>query len=210
MSVSEDSQQQQRLCIRARQQAFLDDKPMSDTAAACAWKDFRRPLLGRFTHRGSFKFMKLLGFGIDGVVWKVRIDSKTYALKVDRTSSKGMLWVDVDKRQGALGLASTTKPPQLKINGREVRNMRSTEDYRAVVYEYVPSSDVGMDAEIVQAQLDFFWLGGWCMVPMRIENWGGAGILLDMADAVCLCHMGWRKEYYRRTEATEVMELLES
>ncbi|KAG6192756.1 hypothetical protein E4U23_005036 [Claviceps purpurea] len=121
-----------------------------------------------------------------------------------------MLWVDVDKRQGALGLASTTKPPQLKINGREVRNMRSTEDYRAVVYEYVPSSDVGMDAEIVQAQLDFFWLGGWCMVPMRIENWGGAGILLDMADAVCLCHMGWRKEYYRRTEATEVMELLES
>ncbi|KAG6317422.1 hypothetical protein E4U22_006276 [Claviceps purpurea] len=102
------------------------------------------------------------------------------------------------------------KPPELKINGREVRNMRSTEDYRAIVYEYVPSSDAGMDAEVIQAQLNFFWLGGWCMVPMRIENWGGAGILLDMADAVCLCHMGWRKEYYRRTEATEVMELLES
>ncbi|KAG6092135.1 hypothetical protein E4U30_005830 [Claviceps sp. LM220 group G6] len=299
MSEAEDSQQQrpeppltrfERQCIRSREQPFLDDRPMSDTAAACAWKDFRHPLLGRFTHQGSFKFMEMLGFGIDGVVWKVRIDSKTYALKVFwiTTSPEGRgywalqrechnasliakmrfaienssdpIWLNPNPKTfddaasnlhafstegrsearfrdmpGAVeystaprlrecygwtsitgkelwALPSLLKPPELKMNlcGSEVRRMRSTENYRAIVYEYVPSSDAGMDAEIIQAQLDFFWLGGWCMVPMRIENWGGAGILLDMADLVCLCHIGWYKEFYRRAEAIEVMEQLES
>ncbi|KAG6160404.1 hypothetical protein E4U51_007499 [Claviceps purpurea] len=78
------------------------------------------------------------------------------------------------------------KPPELKINGREVRNMRSTEDYRAIV-----------DGRGSYSSAAEFLLARWMVhVPMRIENRGGAGILLDMADAVCLCHMGWRKEYY--------------
>ncbi|KAG6209100.1 hypothetical protein E4U34_007719 [Claviceps purpurea] len=300
MSLSEGSQQQppdpcplsrfERRCIRAKQQPFLDERPMSDTAAACAWKDFRHPLLGRFTHPGSFKFMKVLGFGVDGVVWKVRIDSQTYALKVfwhtkapEGTdywalqrechnasliakmrfaieNSSEPIWLKPNPKTfddaasnlhafsaegrseqrfrdmpGAVEYSNSTaprlrecygwtsisgkelwalpprlRPPQLTIDRHEVRNMWPTEEYRAIVYEYVPSSEAGLDAEVVQAQLDFFWLGGWCMVPMRIENWGGAGILLDISDAICLCHAGWHTHRYWRTEAKDVMQYLES
>ncbi|KAG6078467.1 hypothetical protein E4U30_002659 [Claviceps sp. LM220 group G6] len=88
--------------------------------------------------------------------------------------------------------------------------MWPTEEYRAIVYEYVPSSDAGLDTEVVQAQLDFFWLGGPWMVPMRIENWGGTGILLDMTDAICLCHAGWHTFNYWRTKAKDVIQYLES
>ncbi|KAG5954398.1 hypothetical protein E4U57_004525 [Claviceps arundinis] len=299
MSLSEDSQQQppepplsrlERRCIRAKQQPFLDEKPMSDTAAACAWKDFRHPLLGRFPDQGSFKFVKMLGFGIDGVVWKVRMDGQTYALKVfwktklpEGTgywalqrechnaaliakmrfaieNSSDPIWLNPNPKTfddaasnlrafsnegrsearfrdmpGAVEYSNRTaprlrkcygwtsisgkelwalplllKPPELKLKGRVVRHMRSVEEFRAIVYEYVPSSDAGMDAEIMQAQLDFFWLGGWCMVPMRIENWGGAGILLDMADIVSLCHIEWRKDEYYRRDPKYLMDLLES
>ncbi|KAG5959549.1 hypothetical protein E4U56_004904 [Claviceps arundinis] len=91
MSLSEANQQQlpelglsrrERRSIRAKQLPFLEERPMTDTVADCAWKDLVNPLLGRFTHQGSFRFLKFLGFGVDGVVWKVRIDSQTYALKV--------------------------------------------------------------------------------------------------------------------------------
>ncbi|KAG6160808.1 hypothetical protein E4U51_007444 [Claviceps purpurea] len=297
MSLSEDSQSQppepypaepalsklETQCIRAKQQTFLDENPMSDTAAACAWRDFRHPLLGRFTHHESFKFMKLLGFGVDGVVWKVRSDSKTYALKVfwykeprDTScywalqrecqnasliakmrfaieNSSDPIWLNPNPTTfddavsnlhafstegrtearfrdmpGAVeyrtaprlrecygwttisgkelwALSPRLQPPELKVKRRVLRNMPSTEEYRAIVYEYVPSSDVGMDAEIVQAQLDFFWLGGWCMVPVRIENWGGVGILLDMADAIGLSESEWRKERYRQRSARDVI-----
>ncbi|KAG6092134.1 hypothetical protein E4U30_005829 [Claviceps sp. LM220 group G6] len=296
MSLSEGDQQQRpeapltrfdRLCIRAKQQPCLDEKPMSDTAAACAWKDFRHPLLGRFTHQGSFRFLKALGFGVDGVVWKVRIDSRTYALKVfwDAEAPEGNkywslqrechnaaliakmrfaienssdpIWLNPNPKTfddavsnlhafstegrsearfrdmpGAVeyrtaprlrecygwtpisgeelwALPSHMRPPTLRYKRQVMSKMQSTEDYRAIVYEYVPGSDTGMDAEIIQAQLDFFWLGGWCLVPMRIENWGGPGILLDMADLVRLRDIGWRKGEYHRTDAKDVMKLLE-
>ncbi|KAG6107507.1 hypothetical protein E4U13_006926, partial [Claviceps humidiphila] len=55
---------------------------MSETAAACAWRDFQKPRLGRFTHQRSIRFTKLLGWGEEGIVWRVRTDSKTYALKI--------------------------------------------------------------------------------------------------------------------------------
>ncbi|KAG6072543.1 hypothetical protein E4U31_007014 [Claviceps sp. LM219 group G6] len=296
MSLSEDSPQQrpqpprtrlERRYMLAKKQPFLDEKPMSETAAACAWQDFRHPLLGRFTPQGSFEFMKLLGFGFDGAVWKVRIDSKTYALKVfwhakapEGTeywaiqrechnaaliakmrfaieNSSDPIWLNPNPKTfddavsnlhafstegrsearfrdmpGAVeyrtaprlrecfgwtsisgkelwALPRRMQPPEYKVNRQEVRYIFSTEEYRAIVYEYVPSSETGLDAEVVQAQLDFFWLGGWCMVPMRIENWGGAGILLDMADAKCFCHVGWHEKDYWRTKARDVMEYLE-
>ncbi|KAG5955645.1 hypothetical protein E4U57_003278 [Claviceps arundinis] len=297
MSLSEDSKQQRpepyhlsrydRQCIRAKKQPFLDEKPMSETAAACAWQDFRHPLLGRFTPQGSFEFMKLLGFGLDGAVWKVRIDSKTYALKVfwhakapegsdywalqrechnaaliakmrfAIENSSDPIWLNPNPKTfddavsnlhafsnegrsearfrdmpGAVeyrtaprlrecfgwtsisgkelwALPRRMQPPEYKVNRQEVRYIFPTEEYRAIVYEYVPSSETGLDAEVVQAQLDFFWLGGWCMVPMRIENWGGAGILLDMADAICFCHVEWHEIEYWRTDAGDVMEYLE-
>jgi hypothetical protein len=72
----------ERRCRVAKEQPFLDERPMNDTAAACAWENFRRPLLGRFTRQGRIHFIILLGYGQDGIVWKVSIDRQTYALKV--------------------------------------------------------------------------------------------------------------------------------
>ncbi|KAG6025881.1 hypothetical protein E4U19_002900 [Claviceps sp. Clav32 group G5] len=298
MSLSEENQQQppepwplsrfERRCIRVKKQPFFDEKPMSETAAACAWQDFRHPLLGRFPSQGSFKVIKLLGFGIDGAVWKVRMDSKTYALKVFWSTkppegadywalqrechnaaliakmryaienSSDPIWLNPNPKTfddaasnlhafstegrsearfrdmpGAVeyrtaprlrecygwtfirgkelwALPPHLQPPEYKVDRHEVRYILPTEEYRAIVYEYVPSSDAGLDADVVQAQLDFFWLGGWCLVPMRIENWGGAGILLDMADAICLCHAEWEKDAYGPVRASEVMQYLES
>lgn len=103
-------------------------------------------------------------------------------------------------------LPSVLHPPEVR-SGREVRNIWPTEEYRAIVYEYVPSSDAGLDVDIVQAQLDFLWLGGWCLVPLRPENWGGVGILLDMADPICLWHASWFQSRYTRKCAKEMPEL---
>ncbi|KAG6078468.1 hypothetical protein E4U15_004246 [Claviceps sp. LM218 group G6] len=299
MSLSEGNQQQlpelglsrwERRSIRAKQLPFLEERPMNDTVADCAWKDLVNPLLGRFTHQGGFRFLKFLGFGVDGVVWKVRINHQTYALKVfwDAQAPEGNkywslqrechnaaliakmrfaienssdpIWLNPNPKTfddaasnlhafsnegrsearfrdmpGAVeyrtaprlrkcygwtsitgkelwALPSHMRPPRLIIPHKRlvVSQMQSTEDYRAIVYEYVPSSETGMDAEVIQAQLDFFWLGGWCMVPMRIENWGGPGILLDMADIVCLCHNAWRTDYYGQSSARNLMKYLES
>lgn len=55
---------------------------MSEAVSSCAWRNFRQPHLGRFECQGKVKFMRLLGYGVDGVVWKVTIDERVYALKV--------------------------------------------------------------------------------------------------------------------------------
>ena len=34
------------------------------------------------------------------------------------------------------------------------------------------------DMDIIQSQLDFFWLVGFCFVPMRLKNWAGSGVLI--------------------------------
>lgn len=74
----------ERWCRVVKEKPFLDEKPMSDTAAACAWQDFKRPLLGRFTRHERVDFIELLGYGEDGIVWKVNIGSQACALKVVR------------------------------------------------------------------------------------------------------------------------------
>ncbi|KAF5689155.1 hypothetical protein FDENT_4519 [Fusarium denticulatum] len=260
----------ERRCRHAKAQPFLADKPMNDTAAACAWENFRRPLLGHFASYKRIDFIKLLGYGQDGIVWEVVIDSQTYALKVfwdnqppEGTrfwafqrecqnasllakmrfaidSSSDPVWLNPNptsfhdaasnlhafsdkgrsrqvyrKMQGAAEycnaprlrecygwtsingkelctMPSVLHPPEVR-SGDEIRNIWPTEEYHAIVYEYVPSSDVGLDADVVQAQLDFLWLGGWCLVPLQPANWGGVGILLDMGDPICLWHTGWFK-----------------
>ncbi|KAF4944504.1 hypothetical protein FGADI_12643, partial [Fusarium gaditjirri] len=257
-------------CRVAKAQPFLDEKPMNDTAAACAWENFRRPLLGRFTRHGRIDFIKLLGYGQDGIVWKVGIYSQIYALKVfwDNQPPEGTrywafqrecqnasllakmrfaidnssdpIWLNPNpttfrdaasnlhafsnegcsrqlyrKMLGALEYSAAPRlrecygwtsisgkelctmpsvlyPPEVRL-GDEVRKISPTDEYCAIVYEYVPSSDVGLDVDVVQAQLDFLWLGGWCLVPLQPANWGGVGILLDMGDPICLWHAGWFK-----------------
>ncbi|KAF2458181.1 hypothetical protein BDY21DRAFT_214789 [Lineolata rhizophorae] len=55
---------------------------MHDTASSCAWRNFRRPRLGHFEHQGRINFTELLGYGLDGIVWKINVDDCAYALKV--------------------------------------------------------------------------------------------------------------------------------
>lgn len=68
-------------CHKAKQQPFLDERPMSEAVCSCAWRNFRQPL-GHFEHQGRANFKRLLGYGVDGIVWKVTIDERVYALKV--------------------------------------------------------------------------------------------------------------------------------
>ncbi|KAF0644050.1 hypothetical protein FPSE5266_20055 [Fusarium pseudograminearum] len=259
-----------RRCQAVKEKPFLDEKPMSDTAAACAWQDFKRPLLGRFTRHERVYFIELLGYGEDGIVWKVNIGGQTYALKVfweNKPPEGTKYWAVQRECQNASLLAkmryvinnssdpiwlrpnptrfreaasnlyafsdegrsrqlyrnmpgaveyntaphlrecygwtwisgkelravpARLRPPEVR-SGNEIRNFWPTEEYHAILYEYVPSSDAGFDVDVVQAQLDFLWLGGWCFLDLPPANWGGVGILLDMADPICLWHAGWFK-----------------
>lgn len=52
---------------------------------SCAWKDLRKPWLRKFPGAEldwNWAESKLLGNGTDGVVWKVRIGDRVFALKV--------------------------------------------------------------------------------------------------------------------------------
>ncbi|KAH8650414.1 hypothetical protein BGZ61DRAFT_542225 [Ilyonectria robusta] len=63
-------------------QPFLDERSMDDATSACAWRDFHRPRLWRFKLQGTVNFTKLLGYGLDGIVWRLEIGGCVYALKV--------------------------------------------------------------------------------------------------------------------------------
>jgi hypothetical protein len=72
-------------CQTEKQQAFLDDA-LESPIALCTWQHLRYPRLRRFKLEGEIAFTRLLGFGLDGIVWKVEICSHAYALKVVRWS----------------------------------------------------------------------------------------------------------------------------
>lgn len=57
---------------------------VESTAAACTWQDLRTPRLRQYKREGEIAFTRLLGFGLDGIVWKVETCGHTYALKVVR------------------------------------------------------------------------------------------------------------------------------
>ncbi|KAI5860387.1 hypothetical protein GGS23DRAFT_613950 [Durotheca rogersii] len=94
-------------------------------------------------------------------------------------------------------------PPRAVLGGL-VREIRPSEEYYAIVYELIPQDQPAMDVHVTQSQLDFFWLVGFCFVPMRLENWAGPGMLLDMADIICPWHAGWFKALYRRFVVTNL------
>lgn len=96
------------------------------------------------------------------------------------------------------------KPVDIKLDGN-VRRISRNEEYHAIVYEYLPDSGSAMDVEVIQAQLDLFWLAGFCMVPVRKENWKGSGVLLDMADLICPWHVGWYPDMYKRRPAEDIV-----
>ncbi|KAG6292384.1 hypothetical protein E4U45_006966 [Claviceps purpurea] len=263
---------------------------MSESAAACAWRDFQKPRLGRFTHQRSIRFTRRLGCGEDGMVWRVRIDSKTYALKVFwdtqqraqcywafRTecqnasllakmrfaieNSSDTIWLHPDPKTHHEGLynlhafsdegrsrqryrdmpgaVTYSTAPRLRecygwmsISGQDVLTMYKAlrpsilsfdrrgqgrrqffpaQQYYALVYEYIPNTEASsvadLDVDVVQPQLDYLWLGGWCLTMMKRDNWGGDGILLDMADVMSVFHRGWHKWLYSRRRAAELTEI---
>jgi hypothetical protein len=47
-----------------------------------AWRHFLRPRLRKCPFEAEIEFGEQLGFGIDGIVWKVNIGGRTFALKV--------------------------------------------------------------------------------------------------------------------------------
>lgn len=84
---------------------------------------------------------------------------------------------------------------EVRLDGA-VRDISPSEDYHAIVYEYISDNGCTFSPEVVQAQLDFFWLAGFCLVPSPVENWRGTGILVDMADLVCPWHIPWHPMLY--------------
>ncbi|KAM5368762.1 hypothetical protein ACJZ2D_009316 [Fusarium nematophilum] len=273
----------EKRCHIAKQQPFLDERSMDDTRSACAWRNFRRPRLGHFEHQGRINFTKLLGYGLDGMVWKINVDDCAYALKVfwdnhppkdtrywavqrecqnasllemmrfavenssdsiwlhpqPKTFRNALLnlhafsdegrtrqlfrntpgaiqysttphlrkcygWIVISGKE-LCALPSKVRTPEAKVDD-VVREISPNEDYHAVVYEYVSNTRCTLSTEAVQAQLDFFWLAGFCLVPLRIENWKGTGILVDMADLICPWHAAWFPSQYEQRDAREVTQ----
>ncbi len=96
-----------------------------------------------------------------------------------------------------LALPMGIRPPRVKLGG-QVHEILPTQEYYAIVYEWIPESESVMDKDIVQSQLDFFWLVGFCFVPIRLENWVRPGVLIDTADLICPWHIGWFLPWYKR------------
>ncbi|KAL3959843.1 hypothetical protein ACCO45_004960 [Purpureocillium lilacinum] len=69
-------------CRKAKQQPFLDETLMDEREIACSWSDFKRPLLRRYNLQGSLIFIDVVGYGVDGIVWRVEVDCRIMALKV--------------------------------------------------------------------------------------------------------------------------------
>ncbi|KAK2036350.1 hypothetical protein LZ31DRAFT_483984 [Colletotrichum somersetense] len=101
------------------------------------------------------------------------------------------------------GLGPKNTPPSTTLDGIR-REIWPDEEYYAIVYDFVPESQ-SLDNDVVQSQLDFYYLVGFCLtVPMRKDNWKGCGMLVDMADLICPWHVGWSVGMFRRRLANEL------
>jgi hypothetical protein len=100
--------------------------------------------------------------------------------------------------ENLFSLPPEKRPPCVKLDGL-VRQMHSDQDYFAIVYEFVPQCRVVAAMDVMQSQLDFFWLVGFCFVPfMRTKEWFRFGVFMDMSDLMCPWHAGWFNAGYRR------------
>jgi hypothetical protein len=108
-------------------------------------------------------------------------------------------WTKVNERQ--LSALPPGKRPPVHRFGNQLRALRSNEDYFAIVYEFVPerATRALATAADIQPQLDFFWLVGFCFVPvMRTEEWHRFGLFMDMCDLVCPWSAVWSSSRHRR------------
>lgn len=102
-------------------------------------------------------------------------------------------------------LRPDARAPRTKMDGLE-REISPTESYYVILYKFVPENSCALDTDLMQSQLDFFWLCGFCLVPLRSENWKGPGMLLDLADLICPWHAGWFSSQYTRRRADELTQ----
>jgi hypothetical protein len=79
-------------------------------------------------------------------------------------------------------LPSKIQPPRVALD-RVTREIARNQEYFAILYEFIPKSESGVDIEVMQSQLDLLWLAGFC-IPTQPKNWE-SGVLLDMADLIC-------------------------
>ncbi|KAF6810452.1 hypothetical protein CPLU01_15304 [Colletotrichum plurivorum] len=95
-------------------------------------------------------------------------------------------------------------PPCIREN-RITKQISRDEEYYAIIYEFIPEIQRPPDRDMVQSQLDFYWLVGFCLAePLRLDNWKGRGILVDMADLICPWSAGWFPKRYERRLAEEL------
>ncbi|EGY23784.1 uncharacterized protein VDAG_05222 [Verticillium dahliae VdLs.17] len=87
------------------------------------------------------------------------------------------------------------RPRRVRLD-RTMREILPTEDYYALVYEFIPKNPI-VDINAMQSQADFLWRLGFCFTPIRLDNWED-GLLLDMADIVCPWAVGWSETQYTR------------
>lgn len=68
-------------CRASKRKPFLDEQPMVGDPN-CSWANFCQPKLRACQLPRGIRWVAQLGYGLDGIVWKVNIDGRTYALKV--------------------------------------------------------------------------------------------------------------------------------
>lgn len=90
-----------------------------------------------------------------------------------------------------------SRTPQRPSSFKAMGRVTKTDEYYAIVYEFIPKAEPGDHYDVMQPQLDLLWLAGFCFVSLRRENWEG-GILLDMADIVPPRSPMWFEKVYER------------
>ncbi|PNY27983.1 Uncharacterized protein TCAP_02091 [Tolypocladium capitatum] len=98
-------------------------------------------------------------------------------------------WISVSGKELS-SLRRGMRPPGGTLDNI-VRQILPSEHYYAIIYEFLPQGGLLTDADLMRPSLDFFWLAGFCSVPLRLENWSESGVLIDVADIICPWHAGW-------------------
>ena len=90
------------------------------------------------------------------------------------------------------------------INGHFIRtrapcflDLKDDETYYAIIYEYIHGWK--LEADDIIAQLGFFHITGFSLVPFKCNNWRGSGVLVDFSDIVSpfADSPWWRESEYR-------------
>ncbi|EHK22894.1 uncharacterized protein TRIVIDRAFT_119569, partial [Trichoderma virens Gv29-8] len=94
------------------------------------------------------------------------------------------------------------RAPPLRIEKLR-RQMLSTKDYIAIVYEYVEQGE--NDHAVVGDVLEFLWLAGFSLTSSPLERNWESGVLLDLCDIVSPRGFGWKKHRYGNRDVSRIL-----